>query len=88
MLLIAPALIGIGGAAAQGVVVYKHVDEKGRVTYANQPMKGATVVELSPLMVLPKSQTAAIAVRLPSTSAETIDVWGSSSEAAQIVRAH
>lgn len=44
-------------AFAQGVVVYKHVDESGRVTYSNQPMKGGVVVELSPLMVLPKAQT-------------------------------
>lgn len=34
-------------------VIYKHVDENGRVTYTNQPVKGAAVVDLAPLMVVP-----------------------------------
>jgi hypothetical protein len=33
--------------------IYKHVDESGRVTYANRPMKGATVLELEPLTQFP-----------------------------------
>ena len=33
--------------------IYKHVDESGRVTYSNKPMKGATVVELEPLTTIP-----------------------------------
>lgn len=33
--------------------IYKHVDESGRITYSNKPMKGATVLELEPLTVFP-----------------------------------
>jgi hypothetical protein len=38
------------GASAQSTI-YKLVDESGRVTYSNKPMKGATVLELEPLTV-------------------------------------
>ena len=58
LMLVPTAFLGGVDAQAQ-VVVYKHVDATGRVTYSNQPMKGAVIVELSPLTVLPKSQTAA-----------------------------
>ncbi len=33
--------------------IYKHVDENGRVTYSNKPMKGATVMELEPITTIP-----------------------------------
>jgi hypothetical protein len=33
--------------------IYKHVDEQGRVTYSNVPIKGAAILELDPLMTLP-----------------------------------
>ncbi|HEX4943774.1 MAG TPA: DUF4124 domain-containing protein [Usitatibacteraceae bacterium] len=33
--------------------IYKHVDESGRVTYTNRPMKGAIVLDLEPLSTLP-----------------------------------
>jgi hypothetical protein len=33
--------------------IYKHVDESGRVTYSNKPMKGATVMELDPITTMP-----------------------------------
>jgi hypothetical protein len=32
--------------------IYKHVDESGRVTYSNRPMKGATVLDLEPLSTI------------------------------------
>src|SRR3954464_7527681 len=32
--------------------IYKHVDDSGRVTYSNKPMKGATLVELEPLTTI------------------------------------
>ena len=44
---LAPAL-----AIAQSTI-YKHVDDSGRVTYTNRPMKGAIVLELEPLSTLP-----------------------------------
>ena len=40
-------------AAVAGTTIYKHVDENGRVTYSNKPMKGASVVELEPLTTIP-----------------------------------
>ena len=33
--------------------IYKHVDDSGRVTYTNRPMKGAIVLDLEPLSTLP-----------------------------------
>jgi hypothetical protein len=33
--------------------IYKHVDESGRITYSNKPMKGASVVDLEPLTTIP-----------------------------------
>jgi hypothetical protein len=39
--------------AAAGDTIYKFVDESGRVTYSNKPMKGAMVVDLEPLTTIP-----------------------------------
>jgi len=39
-------------ATAQSTI-YKHVDENGRVTYTNRPMKGAIVLDLDPLSTIP-----------------------------------
>jgi hypothetical protein len=33
--------------------IYKHVDDNGRVTYSNRPMKGAVVLDLDPLSTIP-----------------------------------
>ncbi len=35
-----------------GTTVYKHVDEQGRVTYSNSPVRGATPIELQPITVV------------------------------------
>jgi hypothetical protein len=35
--------------------IYKHVDDSGRVTYSNKPMKGAVVLDLEPLTTIPGS---------------------------------
>jgi hypothetical protein len=40
------------GAFAQ-TTIYKLVDDSGRVTYSNKPMKGAMVMELEPITTLP-----------------------------------
>ena len=39
-------------AVAQ-TTIFKHVDESGRVTYTNRPMKGAVVIDLEPLSMIP-----------------------------------
>ena len=50
------ALVASASALAQSTI-YKHVDENGRVTYTNKPMKGAAVVELEPLTTIPATPT-------------------------------
>ena len=42
--------------------IYKQVDESGRVTYSNKPMKGAIVMELEPVNIVPAEQKAASTV--------------------------
>jgi hypothetical protein len=52
--LMAMLLLFVGHASAQpATTIYKHVDESGRVTYSNKPMKGAMVVDLEPLTTIP-----------------------------------
>jgi hypothetical protein len=50
-------IAGLAVAAATSAfaqtTIYKHVDESGRVTYSNKPMKGATVMELEPITLVP-----------------------------------
>ena len=50
------ALLASASALAQSTI-YKHVDENGRVTYTNKPMKGAAVVDLEPLTTIPAIPT-------------------------------
>lgn len=33
--------------------IWKHVDESGRVTYSNRPIKGAALMELDPITTIP-----------------------------------
>lgn len=57
-------------AVAQ-TTIYKHVDESGRVTYSNRPMKGASVLALEPLSTIPGLPRTAL---LPEkTAAKTAD---------------
>ncbi len=48
-------LAGLAAVAAGPVLaeIYKHVDEQGRVTYSNVPMKGAKKLDLEPLSSVP-----------------------------------
>ena len=43
----------VATTAAAQTTIYKLVDESGRVTYSNKPMKGAVVLDLEPLTTLP-----------------------------------
>jgi len=52
----AVAIVSSSAALAQ-TTIYKHVDEGGRVTYSNKPMKGATVMDLEPLTTIPATPT-------------------------------
>ena len=50
------ALMASASALAQSTI-YKHVDDNGRITYTNRPMKGAVPVELEPLTTIPGTPT-------------------------------
>ncbi len=49
---IASLAVAATSAFAQ-TTIYKQVDESGRVTYSNKPMKGAVVMDLEPLTLIP-----------------------------------
>jgi hypothetical protein len=51
--LMASLAIALSASALAQTTIYKHVDDSGRVTYTNKPIKGATVVELEPLTTIP-----------------------------------
>ena len=53
------AIAATASAFAQSPTIYKHVDESGRITYSNKPMKGATVMELDPITIIPMMPAAA-----------------------------
>ena len=55
------AAVAMSGAAWSQSTIYKHVDDSGRVTYTNKPMKGATVVDLEPLTTIPGTPGGALA---------------------------
>lgn len=62
------ALVASTSAHAQATI-YKHVDESGRITYSNKPIKGASVMELEPLTTIPSTP----AGRLRNASAAASD---------------
>ena len=53
------ALVASTSALAQSQI-YKHVDENGRITYTNRPMKGAVAMDLEPLTTMPAPPAAAL----------------------------
>jgi len=61
--------VALSGAAWAETTIYKHVDENGRVTYSNKPMKGATVLELDPITTIPATPAVAIA---PAPAAKAV----------------
>jgi len=59
---VACILLVPGIAIAQSAqAIYKFVDENGRVTYANSPIKGGSRLELDPLTVMPSSPASTVA---------------------------
>jgi len=65
---IASLAVAATSAFAQ-TTIYKHTDEGGRVTYSNKPMKGAVVMELEPLTLLPG---VAVPVSAPASAAKAV----------------
>ena len=66
------ALAASFSASAQSTTIYKHVDESGRITYTNRPMKGAVAMDLEPITVIPGSPAASLqrATAIASDKAE------------------
>jgi len=50
---IASLAIAASTSALAQSTIYKHVDDSGRTTYTNRPMKGAVAMELEPLTTIP-----------------------------------
>jgi len=50
--------------------IYKHVDDSGRVTYSNKPMKGAVVIDLEPLTTIPSSPAGSLVPTKPALAVE------------------
>jgi hypothetical protein len=65
-------LLATTGVHAQSTI-YKHVDESGRITYSNKPMKGATVLELDPITVLPPTPVPAAQKAAPAAKSSGIE---------------
>ena len=61
--LIASLAVAMSATAAAETTIYKLIDDSGHVTYSNKPMKGATVMDMDPLTVIP-TPPAVIAAKL------------------------
>ncbi|HEX7559380.1 MAG TPA: DUF4124 domain-containing protein [Usitatibacter sp.] len=66
------AIVATTSAFAQ-TTIYKHVDESGHVTYSNKPMKGATVMELEPMTLVPGLPASALAPQKALATLERMD---------------
>jgi len=68
--LIASLAAALSGPVWAQSTIYKHIDDSGRVTYSNKPMKGAVVVDLEPLTTIPSSPAGSLAPSKPVVSTE------------------
>jgi len=65
---IASIAVAATTSALAQTTIYKHIDDSGRVTYSNKPMKGAVVLDLEPLTVIdagPAASPAKVAADKP-----------------------
>jgi hypothetical protein len=69
---IASLAVAASATAWAQSTIYKHVDESGRVTYSNKPMKGATVLELDPLTTIPATPLP-VATLQPARAVATLE---------------
>jgi len=53
--------------------IYKLVDDQGRVTYSNKPMKGATVLDLEPLTTIPATPAGMMQPQKASLNPERVE---------------
>jgi hypothetical protein len=61
------AIVASTSALAQSTI-YKHVDESGRVTYTNRPMKGAVQMDLEPLTTIPGTPAGSLRASKPAAA--------------------
>ena len=66
---IAGLAIAASTSALGQSTIYKHVDDSGRVTYSNKPMKGAVVMDLEPLTTIPATPAGVLGVKPVSAPA-------------------
>src|SRR5689334_9203720 len=67
-------IAGFAVAATQAfaqTTIYKFVDEYGHVTYSNKPMKGAVVMDLEPLTLIPGAPAPRAAPAVDTAKADT-----------------
>jgi hypothetical protein len=74
------AIVASTSAVAQSTI-YKHVDDSGRITYTNRPMKGAVAMELEPLTTIPSTPAGNLVAR---KSAATIDKEAADTDKAEL----
>jgi hypothetical protein len=70
-------IAGLALAATQAFAqstIYKFVDEYGHVTYSNKPMKGAVVLDLEPLTLIPGVPAPKPVIAVERTDAPKADV--------------
>jgi hypothetical protein len=84
------ALVASTTALAQSTI-YKHVDENGRITYTNKPMKGAVAMELEPLTTIPGTPSGTLkpqpaAANAPAEKVEVPEANGRNETVAAAVR--
>lgn len=75
------ALAAASPAWAQSTI-YKLVDDQGRVTYSNKPMKGAAVVDLEPLTTIPGTPAGVLQHQKASLNTERVEAPRSESKPA------
>lgn len=71
LVLLGAVLLASGAVDAQqgGSTIYKHVDERGNVTYTNLPVKGGVAVDVGPYNVMPAPPKAVGGAKPGSTPA-------------------
>jgi hypothetical protein len=86
--LIASLAVAFSAAAGAQTMIYKLIDDSGRVTYSNKPMKGATVMELDPITVIPTPPVvvaAKLAMPAPAVPAAPAEKTASADKSAMAI---
>ena len=82
---IASLAVALAGTATAQSTIYKLVDESGRVTYSNKPMKGAVVLDLEPLTTIPSTPNGTLPTAKPVAAVEKAEAKPEARPAVAIV---